>query len=157
MIQLLAGSIMLSLVHASIPNHWLAIVAIGKSERWSRAEMLWVTAITGTAHTLSTVLIGVVVGLVGYRLSSAARVATHVVAPLILVTLGLVFILLEAKSKHHHHHHAPDLEKVPRKSKLTIMMSLGLAMFLSPCLEIDAYFFTAGTYGTLGIIILALI
>ncbi len=42
MVQLLVGSIVLSLVHAAIPNHWLPIIAVGKSERWSRAEILWI-------------------------------------------------------------------------------------------------------------------
>jgi nickel/cobalt exporter len=156
MLALLVGSIVLSLVHATIPSHWLPIIAVGKSERWSRSETLWMTAITGTAHTMSTILIGIVVGLIGYRLSSITRFSTHIIAPMILVVLGAVFILLDLKSKHHHHH-TPDLADVPRRSKLTVMMSLGLAMFLSPCLDIDAYFFTAGTYGTLGITALSLI
>lgn len=156
MVQLLIGAFLLSLVHAAIPNHWLPIIALGKSERWSRSEMLSVTAITGIAHTLSTIMIGVVVGLVGYKLSSTAAFTTRIIAPLILVVLGLTYLLLDFRGTEHHHH-SPDLDAVPRKSKWTIIASLGLAMLLSPCLEIDAYFFTAGAYGSLGIIAVAVI
>lgn len=150
MVQLLIGSVLLSLAHAVIPNHWLPIIALGKSEGWSRSEMLGVTAITGIAHTLSTIMIGVVVGLVGYQLSSVAALTARVIAPLILVVLGITLVLLDFRGKGHHHH-SPDLDAVPRKSKWTIITSLGLAMLFSPCLEIDAYFFTAGTFGSLGI------
>ncbi|MBI4720173.1 MAG: hypothetical protein HY770_02890, partial [Chitinivibrionia bacterium] len=107
MVQLLIGSVVLSLIHAAIPNHWLPIIAVGKAERWSRAETLWMTAITGFAHTASTILIGVVVGLVGYRLSAIAEFSTHIIAPSILVVLGMILVLRDLRSKHHHgHHHA---------------------------------------------------
>ncbi len=88
MIQILIGSLVLSVIHASIPNHWIPIVAIGKTEKWSRNETLWVTAIAGSAHTISTISIGIIVGLVGHRLSSTHEFVTRVVAPLILVILG---------------------------------------------------------------------
>ncbi len=39
-IQVLFGSIALSIVHASIPNHWLPLIAIGRTERWTHRETL---------------------------------------------------------------------------------------------------------------------
>jgi hypothetical protein len=34
MIDLLAGSILLSIIHAAIPNHWIPVVMIGRAEKW---------------------------------------------------------------------------------------------------------------------------
>ena len=62
--QLFFGSILLSLVHAAIPNHWLPVVAIGKAENWSQRETLLVAGISGFAHTLSTVLVGITIGII---------------------------------------------------------------------------------------------
>ena len=150
MIQVLIGSLVLSVIHAAIPNHWIPFVAISKTENWSRRETLWVTAIAGIAHTSSTILVGIIVGLIGYKLSSTYELVTRIIAPSILVILGLIYIIVDLKSPHHHR--APmETSSITRKSKFAIIMSLGVAMFFSPCIEIEAYYFTTGTYGWTGI------
>ena len=146
MIQILIGGLVLSVIHASIPNHWIPLVAISRTESWSRGETLWVTAIAGSAHTLSTILVGIIVGLAGYKLSSAHEFVTRVAAPSILVILGLIYLIVDLKGSHHHRDHL-KLRSISGKSKLAIVTSLGVAMFFSPCLEIEAYYFTAGALG----------
>lgn len=145
MIDLIAGSIVLSLIHASIPNHWIPVVVIGKTEKWSKKELIGVTAIASFAHTLSTILLGIVIGLIGYKLSNTYHVITDVVAPLVLVLMGLIYFSLSLK--HSDHEHLPSQEKLKNKSKPAIIITLALSMFFSPCLEIEAYYFTAGTHG----------
>ena len=156
MIQILIGSLVLSVIHASIPNHWIPIVAIGKTEKWSRNETLWVTAITGGAHTISTISVGIIVGLVGYKLSSTHEFATRVVAPLILVILGLIYLIVDLK-RSHHHRNPVEIGSIPKKSKFLIIASLGTAMFFSPCIEIEAYYFTAGILGWPGIAVVSVV
>ena len=63
--QLFFGSFLLSIIHATIPNHWLPVVAIGKAENWTQRETLVVTGISGFAHTISTLIIGIAIGFVG--------------------------------------------------------------------------------------------
>lgn len=58
MIQIILGSILLTVIHAFVPNHWIPLLAIGKVEHWSRRETLSATAIAGLALTLSTIIIG---------------------------------------------------------------------------------------------------
>ena len=41
--------------------------------------------------------------------------------------------------------------------QVAIIISLGTALFLSPCVAIGAYYFTAGTFGWLGIAIVSVI
>jgi sulfite exporter TauE/SafE len=156
MIQILIGSLVLSVIHAAIPNHWIPIVAISKTEKWSRNETLWVTAIAGSAHTISTISIGIIVGLVGHRLSSTHEFVTRVVAPLILVILGLIYLIVDLK-RSHHHRNPVEIGSIPKKSKFIIIASLGTAMFFSPCIEIEAYYFTAGILGWPGIAVVSIV
>lgn len=161
-IQIFIGSLLLSIVHALIPSHWLPMIAISKAEKWSERETLTVTAITATAHTLSTVIIGIIVGLIGYKLSESYHYITHYVAPVILIALGLVYFLLEyrhSKLKGEHHHHHIDIDGIvqKRKSKRSIVLTLSIAMFFSPCLEIEVYYFTASSLGWLGISIVSIV
>lgn len=156
MTQILIGTLVLSVIHAAIPNHWIPLVAIGKTENWSRNETLLVTAITGGAHTISTISVGIIVGLGGYKLSSTHEFITRVVASLILVVLGLIYLIVDLKSSHHHR--SPiEIGSISKKSKFTIIISLSIAMFFSPCIEIEAYYFTAGILGWHGITIVSII
>jgi cytochrome c biogenesis protein CcdA len=150
LIQLLIGSLVLSAIHVTIPNHWLPLVAISKTENWSRGETLGVASITAVAHTVSTILLGVVVGVVGYKLSSTHEIITRLAAPLILLGMGLVYLFFDLKGLHHFHSHI-DVDSNNKKSKSAIILSLSIAMFFSPCIEIEAYYFIAGTLGWFGI------
>lgn len=155
-IQIFTGSFLLSVVHALIPSHWLPLVAISKAEKWSDKEAMGVTAITAIAHTISTVMIGIVVGLIGYKLSESYHFVTHYIAPIVLIGLGLVYFVLEYRHsliKKEHHHHNIDVETIveTKKSKRSIILALSAAMFFSPCLEIEVYYFTASRLGWVGI------
>lgn len=106
--QIISGSLLLSLVHAAIPNHWLPIVAIGKSERWTMRETLNATVLIGAAHIASTIIIGVLIGLAGFRLSSNHAELAHWIAPVVLAVLGVIFIASDFIGKGHRHHNHFD-------------------------------------------------
>ena len=141
MFSIITGSIILSLLHATIPNHWLPVIAIGRKEKWSVAEVTRVTFIAAVSHGLSTIVIGLVLGFIGAEMAANIENFTHYVAPVILIGLGVLFIY-----RHHNHKHFHLSDDIKRKkSKRTIILALVLAMFLSPCMEIEAYFLLAGT------------
>jgi nickel/cobalt exporter len=139
--EILTGAIIISLLHALIPNHWLPIIAIGRQHKWSINEVSKITFITASAHILSTVLIGVILGYLGHKLSHDIEHLTHVIAPVILILMGLVYIYRHYKHKHFHLHGGP----IKATSKRNIIISLSIAMFMSPCMEIEALFLMAGT------------
>jgi len=58
--------------------------------------------------------------------------------------LGLIFIYRH--HRHKHFHVDGDLSK--KQSKNNIIIALVIAMFFSPCMEIEAYFLLAGTHST---------
>jgi len=162
-IQIFFGSLLLSIVHAMIPSHWLPLVAISKAEKWSEGETLKVTTITGFSHTLSTVIIGIIVGMIGYKLSESYHYITHYVAPVVLIVLGFIYLILEYRhrliqNEHHHHHHI-DVDEIihKKKNKRSIVLTLSIAMFFSPCLEIEVYYFTASRLGWAGIGIVSIV
>ncbi|GAB3521446.1 hypothetical protein [Emticicia fontis] len=141
MYNIIIGSFLLSVLHAAIPNHWLPVIAIGKKEQWSIREVLQVTLAAALAHGFSTILIGLALSFLGKSMADNINQFSHLVAPVIFILLGLVFIY-----RHHHHKHFHLSEIPPRKtSKRHIVMALVIAMFFSPCMEIEAYFLLAGT------------
>jgi hypothetical protein len=140
MFSIISGSIILSLLHATIPNHWLPVIAIGRKENWSLHEVTRVTLISAVAHGLSTIVIGLLLGFIGSKMANNIENFTHYFAPVILILLGIIFIY-----RHHNHKHFHINAIKREKSKKRIIIALVLAMFLSPCMEIEAYFLLAGT------------
>ena len=140
MISIIAGSFIISLLHAIIPNHWLPVIAIGRKQHWTVKEVSTVTIICALAHGVSTILIGAALSLLGARLGSSVANFTNIIAPLILILLGILFIY-----RHHRHKHFHLNQKVQKESKAAIITALVIAMFFSPCMEIEAYFLLAGT------------
>ncbi|HQQ95680.1 MAG TPA: hypothetical protein PLX35_00380 [Cyclobacteriaceae bacterium] len=142
MVTLFTGSLVLSILHGIIPNHWLPVLAIGRKEQWSISETSRVTLIAGLAHAASTVLIGVILAFIGASLSAVVENFTSYIAPGLLVILGAFYIYQH--SRHHHFHMHGHPEQV---SKNKLIVSLASAMFFSPCFEVEAYFLVAGTMG----------
>jgi putative Mn2+ efflux pump MntP len=136
------------------------LIAISKTEQWSQRRTLWSTAITGFAHTFSTIIVGIVVGLIGYKLSASYAIISTVAAPIILITLGVIYLILDLRGGHHHHshdheHQSVTVDKTGKSKWYAILTSLSVAMFLTPCIEIEAYYFQAGTIGWMGIFIVS--
>jgi nickel/cobalt exporter len=143
MSSIIIGSLLISLLHAVIPSHWLPILAIGRKEQWSVQETQRVTFLSGLAHVLSTALIGILLGIIGVELSEEIGGFTRIIAPSILILMGLYFI----RQHYVHHHFHLQKQKLEGRSKARIITALVIAMFLSPCLEIEGYFLLAGTKG----------
>ena len=153
MVSIITGSLIISLLHAIIPNHWLPVLAIGKKEGWSLNETSRVTFIAGLSHVISTVIIGALLALIGKELATHVEHFTHVIAPSILILLGLYFI----RQHYRHRHFQVEKERLEKKTKASIITALVIAMFFSPCMEIEAYFLLAGTKGWYMMALIALL
>jgi hypothetical protein len=154
--QIIIGAFLLSIVHASIPNHWIPLVALSKSEKWNEKLTLGITAIAGFAHTLSTIIIGIIVGFLGYKLSASYSFIVGVIAPSILILLGIIYLILSIRGNKHHHHDI-HIDETKKKTTTAIILTLTISMFFSPCLEIEAYFFVASKLGWEGIIAVSVV
>jgi nickel/cobalt transporter (NicO) family protein len=173
MFQIIIGSSLLSLSHSLIPHHWLPLALAGKSENWSAKETALITLLIGMMHTFSTIIIGIVIGIIGHRLMNTFQSLENILAPAVLTGLGIFFIIknFTGPGHHHHdkheshrhdhstHHHLSEKETktISKKSKKAIISAIGTMMIFSPCIEIEAFYFTAGKYGWTGITILSVI
>lgn len=138
MLSIISGALIISLLHAVIPSHWLPVIAIGRKEGWSLSETSRVTFLAGLAHVISTIIIGILLGVIGDELKDHIEDFTRVIGPAILILVGIYFI----RQHYQHHHFQVDNNKL--KSKNHIIAALVIAMLLSPCMEIEAYFLLAG-------------
>lgn len=141
MTSIIIGSVLISILHAIIPNHWLPVLVAAKKDNWSVQKATSISLIAGLSHVVSTILIGVAAGLIGAKLHEAMDQLIKVIVPIFLVTTGFYFILQYFNKRHFH----PGEPKLTGHSRKRIIWLLMLAMFPSPCMEIEVYFLLAGS------------
>lgn len=144
MIQLFIGTLLVSLLHALIPSHWIPLLTISKTYQWTKRETLWMTFYLSCAHVASTLVIGLLIGMIGLGLSQVLESIIRWLSPSILILLGLYF--LWRHHTHHHFHLDEELTQPPIR-KRQLFLSMMMFMILSPCLEVTAFFFDASRFG----------
>ena len=152
-IELFVSVLAISILHAILPNHWLPVVAISRQLGWDGRKTAGVTMLAALAHSLSTVLIGILVALGGMSLEGVLPYFKYIAAG-IMISLGILFVW---RHQHHMHFHLREFKLTPQTNMSVIIGSLLLAMFLSPCLEVGALFLVAGTKGIILTLIIAAI
>lgn len=154
MFSVIAGTVLLAIVHALIPNHWLPLVAVARAEQWKMKDVTMITFISALAHVLGTVALGLVLGYIGKELEEKYGTAINVAASVLLIIFGLIYYTVNLP--HHHHSGQKDVVKYKRSKRKWIMIFI-VMMFLSPCLEVESLFLSAGAYGMGLVTLLSLI
>lgn len=154
MIEILTGAVLISLLHGLIPSHWLPLLALKSKYGWTSGYTLKVALIAGLAHVLSTVALGIAIGAASRSIADRVEVFTEWVTPSVLIGIGLFFIW---QHNRHHHFHLSGKKKLQEASPNRVIGILLLMMFLSPCLEIEALFVSAGAQGWMPMLLVGLI
>jgi nickel/cobalt transporter (NicO) family protein len=144
MFSLLAGTFLLAMVHALIPNHWLPLVAVARAEKWKQKEVTKITFLAALAHVTGTVVLGIILGLIGKQLEEQYGNIIYVATAILLIVFGLIYFTVNLP--HHHHSTQQDVVAYKRSKKRWILFFI-IMMFLSPCLEVESLFLSAGAYG----------
>jgi len=154
MAEFLISTLIISVLHALIPSHWMPLITIGKIFKWSHSKTLKYTFYLALAHCSSTILLGLILGVAGHYFEENIELFAELIAPLILVLMGIWFLIRHHKHKHFHLHLDESLSFA---SERKIMFTILMTMFLSPCLEIEAVFVGASTHGWFLVVIVALV
>jgi nickel/cobalt transporter (NicO) family protein len=144
MFSVIAGTFILAFVHALIPNHWLPLVAVAKAEQWTQKEVTNITLSAAFAHVTGTILLGLVLGVIGKELEQQYGNTIHLASSVLLIAFGLIYFSVNLP--HHHHSSQQDVKAYKRSKRRWILIFI-VMMFLSPCLEVESLFLSAGAYG----------
>jgi putative Mn2+ efflux pump MntP len=155
MLSIIAGAFLVSAAHAILPDHWLPMILISRAEKWTQAETLWITALVTIPHMVSTIVLGVLVGLIGFRLSSIYEALMDVVAPAMFVLIGLIYVYRNFKAEGHNH--GADISSLVDRSKKTVITFMATALFFSPCVPMGSYFFIVGAEGVASLALVSII
>jgi nickel/cobalt exporter len=105
---LVAAAAGVGLGHAILPDHWVPLGVLSRTNRYSLSRVARLAGLAGVAHVLVSLVIGAVIVIIGLQLRSTVEHVQNAVVGGLLVATGLGFALLEATGRGHGHSHDSD-------------------------------------------------
>jgi hypothetical protein len=155
---LLLASAGVAFGHAALPDHWLPLALVGRTERYPLSKLARLSGLAGVAHVLVSVLLGALVIVVGLELRSTVENSQNAIVGSLLIATGVGFAVFELTGRGHGHSHDHDHghghghdhdhdHDHPRRFRsLAVMVPFGAAA--SPDLTILPVFLAATAAGT---------
>lgn len=98
---------LLGFLHSVLPDHWVPLAVVARTNRWSIARTARVSFLASLGHVVTSVGIGLLIAAVGlqFRATVERRQDQIVGAILMLTGVGFLIWALTGHGHHHHDHH----------------------------------------------------
>lgn len=99
----LAASAGVGLGHAMLPDHWVPLAVIGRTQRYPLSKIARLSGLAGLAHVLLSIVFGAGIIAVGLQFRSGVQSGQDTIVGGLLLLTGLGFVALELVGRGHHH------------------------------------------------------
>lgn len=161
-LPILVTGLLVAVLHASIPTHWLPFVLAAKSQKWSWSKTASILLIAGLGHVIMTTLLGSLLFVLGLGVYHEIEKYFVFAACGSILSFGIYQIYQYKKGhKHshcdhtHEHHHSDEINKTS-KDGWAILSLLSLLTF-SPCESFLPIYLTSVKFGWQGFLLLSLV
>jgi nickel/cobalt transporter (NicO) family protein len=102
-LAILLASVGVGLGHAVLPDHWIPLAVIGRTERYPLKKIARLSGVAGVAHVLLSIVLGAIIIAVGLQFRSTVQSDQDTIIGGLLLATGLGFVVLELSGRGHHH------------------------------------------------------
>jgi hypothetical protein len=102
---LLAAAAGVGFGHAILPDHWVPLAVVGRTQRYPLARVARLSLLGGVAHVLVSLLLGAIIVVIGLQLRSTVESAQNTIIGVLLMLTGVGFAALELTGRGHGHSH----------------------------------------------------
>lgn len=114
---LVVGAATVGVIHSVLPDHWVPLAVVGRTERWSLLRVGRVSTLAAVGHVLTSVVLGGVVALVGLQFQKQIETQQgHIVGGVLVIT-GLGFLAWGLTGHGHAHDHGAESNQPPRDAE----------------------------------------
>ena len=109
-VLLVLGAMAVAVVHSVLPDHWVPIAVVGRTQGWTLVRVARVSGLASAGHVLASLVLAGVVALVGLRFQEQIETQQGRIVGGILILAGLGFLAwdLTRRGRHRHHDHNHD-------------------------------------------------
>src|SRR4051794_29209752 len=90
---LLGAAAIVALLHSILPDHWVPLAIVARTQRWNLPHVAWVSGLASLGHVLASLVLGGIVALVGLQFQHELETQQGRIISGILVLTGLGFLI----------------------------------------------------------------
>lgn len=109
-ILLLAGGAAVGVLHSVLPDHWVPLAVVARTNHWSLVRLARVSALAAAGHVLTSGALGGVIALVGLQFQKQIETQQGHIVGAVLVVTGVGFLIWGLTGHGHAHDHEPKEE-----------------------------------------------
>ena len=110
-VLLLFGSATVGALHAFLPDHWVPLAVVARTQSWSILRLARVSFLASAGHVLTSVALGGVVALVGLQFRRQIETQQGHIIGAVLVLTGVGFLLWGLTGHGNVHDHGSEGER----------------------------------------------
>lgn len=107
-ILLVAAVVAVGVLHTMVPDHWAPIALLARQHGWSKTHVARTAAFAGLGHTVSTLIIAVIVWAAGAALAARFGTAMSLASGIALIAFGGWIAIAGLRELAHAHGHDHD-------------------------------------------------
>ena len=106
-----AAAATVGLVHSILPDHWVPLAVVARTQRWSLVRVARVSGMAAGGHVVASLGLAGLIALVGLRFQHEVDVQQGHIVGAVLVLTGLGFFVWGMTGHGHAHDHDHDLHE----------------------------------------------
>lgn len=100
---LIVAAITVALLHSILPDHWVPLAVVARSQRWHLLRVARLSALAAAGHVLVSILLGGVIAVIGFQFQREIDIQQgHIVGGVLILT-GLGFLMWGLTGHGHDH------------------------------------------------------
>src|SRR5947209_18036597 len=105
---LLAAAAAVGFLHSILPDHWVPLAVIARTQRWSIMHTARISLLASIGHVLTSIILAGIIAAVGLQFRSAFETQQGHIVGVILILTGVGFAVWALTG--HGHEHEPEHE-----------------------------------------------
>ncbi len=141
---LFLGMLLIALLHALLPTHWLSFVLVARAQGWRRSKMMRVVLASGFGHVTTTTIVGLLAAALSKGFHETMSGLEAPLAAFVLGGFGLYYLVMGWRREGHRHCTHDHSDDPPAADKVAVG-ALFAEMTLSPCETLIPIFLASGS------------
>ena len=105
---LLGAAATVAILHSILPDHWVPLAVVARTQRWSLVRVARVSALASIGHVVASLILGGIVAIIGLQFQRQLDTQQGHIIGVILFLTGLGFLLWGFLGGGHGHSHSGE-------------------------------------------------
>lgn len=105
---LMAATVVLAVVHSILPDHWVPLAVVGRTQHWGLGRVARVSALAASGHVVASLALAGIVALIGLQFRQQIEAQQGHIVGAVLVLTGVGFLIWGLSGRGHPHSHSGE-------------------------------------------------